>query len=322
MEQAYFKNIKREIIPYLNDAKQEVVVAMAWFTSSELFQALIDCLRRNVSVELVLLDNASNFMYYAPDFNEFINAGGILHIANPEHKFMHHKFCVIDQEIVVTGSYNWTYYAETRNIENILISDRKEIIDLYIKEFRELASRFGIALSSPRIEWEDICAYDHIDFDDLNFEIEEIAKARDLPQRKILKTNTSVTIEERPINPVSRYNIGVKVNNNKSNTGFLPIIPKGAKLPFTSELKTLYTYKENRNNVRCVILCDKKDSKGLIAQRPLTDIIADRNDDELTIQIQFTLVQSGDLVAEIRCIETGKVLTVRTTNMELVKYED
>ena len=322
MEQAYFKNIKREIIPYLNDAKQEVVVAMAWFTSSELFQALIDCLRRNVSVELVLLDNASNFMYYAPDFNEFINAGGILHIANPEHKFMHHKFCVLDQEIVVTGSYNWTYYAETRNIENILISDRKEIIDLYIKEFRELASRFGIALSSPRIEWEDICAYDHIDFDDLNFEIEEIAKARDLPQRKILKTNTSVTIEARPINPVSRYNIGVKVNNNKSNTGFLPIIPEGAKLPFTSELKTLYTYKENRNNVRCVILCDKKDSKGLIAQRPLTDIIADRNDDELTIQIQFTLVQSGDLVAEIRCIETGKVLTVRTPNKELVKCED
>ena len=239
MEQAYFKNIKREIIPYLNDAKQEVVVAMAWFTSDDLFQALIDCLGRNVSVELVLLDNASNFMYYAPDFNEFIKAGGILHIAKPEYGFMHHKFCVIDNKVVVTGSYNWTYYAETRNIENILISDQKEIIDLYIKEFRELASRFGIALSSPRIEWEDICAYDHIDFDDLNFEIEEIAKARDLPQRKILKTNTSVTIEERPINPVSRYNIGVKVNSNKSNTGFLPIIPEGAKLPFTSELKTL-----------------------------------------------------------------------------------
>ena len=223
---------------------------------------------------------------------------------------------------MVTGSYNWTYYAETRNIENILISDQKEIIDLYIKEFRGLTSRFNTVSSCPRIEWEDICAYDHIDFDDLNFEIEEIAKARDLPQRKILRTNTSVTIEERPINPVSRYNIGVKVNSNKSNTGFLPIIPEGAKLPFTSELKTLYTYKENRNNVRCVILCDKKDSKGLIAQRPLTDIIADRNDNELTIQIQFTLVQSGDLVAEIRCIETGKVLTVRTTNMELVKYED
>ena len=118
MEQAYFKNIKREIIPYLNDAKQEVVVAMAWFTSDDLFQALIDCLGRNVSVELVLLDNASNFMYYAPDFNEFIKAGGILHIAKPEYRFMHHKFCVIDKKVVVTGSYNWTYYAETRNIEN------------------------------------------------------------------------------------------------------------------------------------------------------------------------------------------------------------
>lgn len=70
MEQAYFSQIRSKIIPYLNQAKEEVVIAMAWFTSAELFDALLSCLERRVNVELILLDNAINYMYYAPDFNE------------------------------------------------------------------------------------------------------------------------------------------------------------------------------------------------------------------------------------------------------------
>lgn len=109
MEQAYFLQIRSKIIPYLNQAKEEVVIAMAWFTSAELFDALLSCLRRKVNVELVLLDNAINYMYYAPVFNELINAGGVLRIADSSVVFMHHKFCVIDDKIAITGSYNWTY---------------------------------------------------------------------------------------------------------------------------------------------------------------------------------------------------------------------
>ena len=41
MEQAYFSQIRSKIIPYLNQAKKEVVVAMAWFTSAELFDIQI-----------------------------------------------------------------------------------------------------------------------------------------------------------------------------------------------------------------------------------------------------------------------------------------
>ena len=37
MEKAYFFKIRSEIIPYLQQAKEEIVIAMAWFTSGELF---------------------------------------------------------------------------------------------------------------------------------------------------------------------------------------------------------------------------------------------------------------------------------------------
>lgn len=106
MERAFFKEIRSKIISQLEDAKKEVIVAMAWFTSGELFEALLNCRKRKVSVKLVLLDNATNFMPYAPDFNELISAGGIVRIARLENGFMHHKFCVIDGRLVITGSYN------------------------------------------------------------------------------------------------------------------------------------------------------------------------------------------------------------------------
>ena len=133
MEKAFFNNIRSEIIPLLNQANNEVVIAMAWFTSNELFQALLDCRKRKVKVELIILDNAANFMYYAPDFNVFIEEGGILKISPLSKGFMHHKFCVIDNRIVITGSYNWTYYAEKNIFDRFTLSFLKKNVSLHIK---------------------------------------------------------------------------------------------------------------------------------------------------------------------------------------------
>lgn len=35
---------------------------------------------------------------------------------------MHHKFCVIDNQIVIHGSYNWSTSAEMKNNEDITIT--------------------------------------------------------------------------------------------------------------------------------------------------------------------------------------------------------
>ena len=40
MEKAYFSGIRNRIIPCLNKATKKIQVAMAWFTSNELFEAL------------------------------------------------------------------------------------------------------------------------------------------------------------------------------------------------------------------------------------------------------------------------------------------
>jgi phosphatidylserine/phosphatidylglycerophosphate/cardiolipin synthase-like enzyme len=51
---------------------------------------------------------------------------------------MHDKFCVIDNQVVVTGSYNWTNNAEFRNDENITIEHDQAQATRFSVEYRRL----------------------------------------------------------------------------------------------------------------------------------------------------------------------------------------
>lgn len=55
---------------------------------------------------------------------------------NPKN--MHNKVFIIDKEIVVTGSFNPTKSADTKNDENILIIHDKEIAKRYLEEFEQI----------------------------------------------------------------------------------------------------------------------------------------------------------------------------------------
>ena len=60
-----------------------------------------------------------------------------------EVKFhMHHKFAVLDNSVVVTGSFNWTMQAVKNNQENILFYENPEIASQYTKEFEKLWDQF------------------------------------------------------------------------------------------------------------------------------------------------------------------------------------
>ena len=51
---------------------------------------------------------------------------------------MHHKVIIIDDSIVITGSYNFTANAETQNDENILVIHSPDIAADYLKEFEKI----------------------------------------------------------------------------------------------------------------------------------------------------------------------------------------
>ena len=56
---------------------------------------------------------------------------------------MHNKFVVIDDHVVLTGSFNWTISADKKNAENLLSITDKDIAQKYAKQFKHLWSQSG-----------------------------------------------------------------------------------------------------------------------------------------------------------------------------------
>ena len=65
-----------------------------------------------------------------------IGEENILKDANKNN--MHHKVFIIDEETVITGSFNPTEGGDERNDENIVIIKDKEIATRFVEEFRDL----------------------------------------------------------------------------------------------------------------------------------------------------------------------------------------
>lgn len=51
---------------------------------------------------------------------------------------MHHKFVIIDDQLVCSGSFNWTIQAVTGNNESVIITSDSRIVQPFCKEFQKL----------------------------------------------------------------------------------------------------------------------------------------------------------------------------------------
>lgn len=145
----YSKNIQNVIQKELFRAKHSIKIVVAWFTNDLLFQPLLMKVQCGIHVEIILNKDDINFSGDNDiNFNEFVEKGGVLRW-NTSKQLMHDKFCIIDDEIVITGSYNWTNKAEY-NHENICVfRDEKQTVDFYNSIFNELSQ-----LYSPEVREE------------------------------------------------------------------------------------------------------------------------------------------------------------------------
>jgi len=69
---------------------------------------------------------------------------------NPD-AHMHNKFCVIDDKIIITGSFNWTASAVDRNNENLTVLACPDVARQYKSEF----NRLWVEFKSATITMED-----------------------------------------------------------------------------------------------------------------------------------------------------------------------
>ncbi|MBN1150494.1 hypothetical protein JXA84_04650 [candidate division WOR-3 bacterium] len=100
-----------------------------------LYQDLFDAVSRGVRVEVILDASSWNLgsTYQNLQLANLLREGGVSVLWDPPDVTSHNKMVLIDEDILVIGSTNWSYYALARNNE---ISVMIKSAELY-REVRE-----------------------------------------------------------------------------------------------------------------------------------------------------------------------------------------
>lgn len=188
----------------LFSAKESIKIAVAWFTNELLLHPLVLKLQTGVSVEIILNDdNINKGGESSLDFTSFLEAGGVLRW-NTSKQLLHEKFCIIDDRIVISGSYNWTNKAEYNDEVETFYFDEQETCGFFNSQFLKLQRKYE---ATKRIRPTQAA------------EIEEIEEIEE-------KTTTNEPIPEEPKYFIDEY--GVVYSENKK------ILLKGADIEFYS----------------------------------------------------------------------------------------
>ncbi len=135
--------VQPHILDALRSAKQSVDVLAFSFTDDETAQELIGLHQAGVDVRLVMEKRSiqGTGSEYAT-----LEAAGIPSYPDGNCYVAHNKVMIIDQRIVITGSYNFTGSAEKSNDENLLIINDPDLAQHYHAEFERLLN----AAQNPR----------------------------------------------------------------------------------------------------------------------------------------------------------------------------
>ena len=121
------------VVAELGHAKSNVLVQAYSFTSAPIAKALVDAHKRGVNVQVILDKSQRTEKYSEADF--LVHAG-IRTLIDAKHAIAHNKIMIIDGQVVITGSFNFTKSAEEKNAENLLVIHDKELAVRYVENWR------------------------------------------------------------------------------------------------------------------------------------------------------------------------------------------
>lgn len=125
--------IQQRIIEAINGARESVDVCIYELSYEPLYRAIINAHKRGIRVRMVGDINNVNYSGY----RELMRNNVPMVLGNNE-KIMHNKIVIIDNELVITGSANFTETGFFKNNENVVFIESKEVADYYRREFENM----------------------------------------------------------------------------------------------------------------------------------------------------------------------------------------
>lgn len=127
------------IVSSIRNAKHSVKICVFTISENVISDAVVKAHKKGISVKIITDNDKLNDM--GSDIRMLSKAGIRIRI-DQSSSHMHHKFCVVDKEVLLTGSYNWTKSAADRNQENILVTEDPKMVKSYLSEFEKLWDLF------------------------------------------------------------------------------------------------------------------------------------------------------------------------------------
>ena len=144
------QNNLNNIIEKLESAKISLDIAMYTLTNIQLINTIMKCYNNNVKIRIILdYKMTKKFSWF---LRELLEKNILIKTNDNEEETMHHKFAIIDNKYIFNGSLNWSENGVTKNHENILFLDNKEIVNQFSIQFEELWNKFKNILKVNDIE--------------------------------------------------------------------------------------------------------------------------------------------------------------------------
>ncbi|WP_353272841.1 MULTISPECIES: phospholipase D family protein [unclassified Wolbachia] len=142
------ENCTNLIIDSVDHAKKSVLVQAYQFTSKPIAESLIQAKKRGVEVKIILDKSQIHSKYSV--VNELFEQGIKIYI-DFKPAIAHNKVMIIDNQKIITGSFNFSDAAQKKNAENLLIiTGDPPLVEQYIKNWKDRQSQSDAY--TPKVE--------------------------------------------------------------------------------------------------------------------------------------------------------------------------
>lgn len=132
-----FDEIQDTVIQGIRNAKFLVWAAVAWFSNEAIFNELLAKKNQGLNVRIIVSEEESNRRMITKLKSDGFDVKVIKRWGYNDYNRMHDKFCIIDMDYVMHGSYNWTPTANN-NDETLATALDHEFVFKFAQEFMNL----------------------------------------------------------------------------------------------------------------------------------------------------------------------------------------
>lgn len=125
----------RVYLDYLLSGDHTLDICVFTITYNKIANAIMSEFRDGVKVRIITDNDKTNDL--GSDIYRMATAGVPVKMDKTD-AHMHHKFAVIDGKLLINGSFNWTMSAQSRNFENVVISNNPKMVKSFQRLFEDL----------------------------------------------------------------------------------------------------------------------------------------------------------------------------------------